>query len=176
MPPANGQPHSYESVIGEIARRLGYPPSKAAKLFRLDPFDYVINFIPATLSVTTTGTFTVEADSAFALCQGSFTVADTNNLFSTNISDIPRYAPFLVNLVDSGSGRELSNTAAPINAFYGTGEWPCYWPVPKILKPNSVFTVRVQNLLTVNMNVRLVHRGYKIFGRVDLFLKEAGIE
>jgi hypothetical protein len=173
MPPESK--HTYESVIDEIARRLGYPVAKARRDFYLDAFSYVLNYLPATASVTTTQSFTVMADSAFAICKCSFTVASTAEAYVANLSDIPRFAPFLVTMVDSGAGRELSDNAQAINGVYGAGEWPNVWAIPKILKPSANFQVRVQNLIGTDRNVRLTHQGYKIFGDVQKFLSARGL-
>lgn len=137
--------------------------------YRLDPFTFVINFLPLAASDTATDDFITQADSGFAICKTSYTVASNVNVFVANISDTPKYAPFVITLSDSGSGRDLSNAPVSINTYFGTGERPYIWPIPKILDPNSTFTVRIQNLVATAFNVRLSFHGYKIFGNVEAF-------
>lgn len=137
--------------------------------YTLDPFTFVINFLPLTASNTATDNFITQADSGFALVKTSFTVASDVNVLVANISDTPKYAPFVITLSDSGSGRDLSNGPVSINTYFGTGERPFIWSRPKILDPNSTFQARIQNLVATAFNVRLSFHGYKIFGNVAAY-------
>jgi len=158
-----------DQVNQEIARRLGISGGAARKLYTLDPFTFVINFLPLAASNTATDNFITQADSGFAICKTSFTIASNVDVFVNNISDIPRYSPQVITLSDSGSGRDLSNLPVTINSLFGSGEWPRIWPVPKVLDPNSTFTARIQNLVGTAFNIRLSFHGYKIFGDVGVF-------
>jgi len=143
--------------------------SGVRKNFMLDPFDFVINFLPLAASDTATQNFITQSDSGFAICKTSFTIASNVNVFVANISDIPRYAPQVITLSDSGSGRDLSNSAVSIGSLFGPDEFPYPWSIPKILDPNSTFTARIQNLVATAFNIRLTFHGYKIFGDVSQF-------
>ena len=137
--------------------------------FQIDPFNYTTEFLPIAASITQTGQFTVQADSAFAIMKTNGTVATTGNVFIANISDTPRYTPFTLTWTDSGSGREIMDTPVSWDSVVGTGQRPSIWPKPKILDPNSTFSTRLNNLVATAFNVRLHFIGYKIFGSVELY-------
>lgn len=158
-----------DQVSREMAARMNMSVRAARKLFTLDPFTFVINFLPLAASNTATDNFITQADSWFAICKTSFTIASNVDVFVANISDTPRYSPQVITLSDSGSGRDLSNLPVTINSLFGSGEWPRVWPIPKILDPNSTFTAKIQNLVATAFNIRLSFHGYKIFGDVGVF-------
>lgn len=158
-----------DKVIQEMSRRSGMSQGMIRKNFTLDMFTFVINFLPLAASNTATGDFITQADSGFAICKTSFNVSSDVNVYVNNISDTPRFAPFVITLSDSGSGRDLSNSAVAIGTYFGPDQFPFPWPTPKILDPNSTFTARIQNLVATAFNVRLSFHGYKIFGDVSQF-------
>lgn len=158
-----------DRVVRQMAVQSGMSQGHIRKNFTLDFFTFVINFLPLAASNTDTQQFITQADSGFAICKTSFNIASNVNVFVANISDVPRYAPQVITLSDSGSGRDLSNSAVPIGTLFGPDEFPFPWPTPKILDPNSTFTARVQNLVATAFNIRLSFHGYKIFGDVSQF-------
>lgn len=158
-----------DKVIAAIARRLGLSNGQARRAYTLDFFTFTINFLPLAASNTDTGQFITQADSGFAICKTSFDIASNTNVFVANISDTPRYAPQIVTLSDSGSGRDLSNGPVSIGTLFGPNDYPFIWPTPKVLDPNSTFTARIQNLVATAFNIRLSFHGYKIFGDVATF-------
>jgi hypothetical protein len=162
-----------DRVIQAIAARLGMPQSKAQKLFTLDPFTFIINFTPLAASNTATDNFITQADSGFAIVKTAFTIASDVNVLVANISDTPKYAPQLITLSDSGSGRDLSNGPVSINTYFGSGERPFLWCRAKVLDPNSTFTARIQNLVATAFNIRLSFHGFKVFGDVGVFKSRA---
>jgi hypothetical protein len=158
-----------DRVIAAIAKRLSMSAGQARKLFTLDPFTFVINYLPLAASNTATENFLTQADSGFAIVKTSFTIASDVNVLVANISDTPKYAPQVITLSDSGSGRDLSNLPVSINTYFGSGERPFIWCRPKVLDPNSTFTGRIQNLVATAFNIRLSFHGFKIFGDVGVF-------
>ena len=158
-----------DSIMQSIASRIGGSARQAARLFTVDPFVFMINFLPLAASNTATDQFITQADSGFAISKTTFVVSDSSNVFITNISDTPKFVPLVVTLSDSGSGRDLSNLPTPVTSRFGTGERPFVWAKPKILDPNSTFTARIQNLVATAFNVRLAFHGFKIFGDVSAF-------
>lgn len=160
---------SADSVISQIAARLGQSVGAARRAFTLDPFTFVINFLPLAASNTATDQFITQADSGFAIVKTAFTIATDANVFVANISDTPKYAPQVITLSDSGSGRDLSNAPVSINTYFGTGQEPFIWCRPKVLDPNSTFAARIQNLVATAFNIRLSFHGFKIFGDVSAF-------
>jgi len=158
-----------DRVVQAIANQSGMRPSQVRKNYTLDFFTYVINYLPLAASNTDTQNFVTQADSGFAIVKTSFDIASNVNVFVANISDVPRYAPQVISLSDSGSGRDLSNSAVSISTLFGSPTEPFVWPCPKILDPNSTFTARIQNLVATAFNIRLSFHGYKIFGDVQQF-------
>lgn len=158
-----------DKIIQAIANRLGTSGARAQKLFSLDPFTFVINFTPLAASNTATDQFITQADSGFAIVKTTFVISSDVNVFVSNISDTPKFAPQVVTLSDSGSGRDLSNFPVAINSYFGTAERPFLWSRPKVLDPNSTFTARIQNLVATAFNIRLAFHGFKIFGDVSAF-------
>lgn len=158
-----------DRIIQAIAARLNMSVAQARKTFTLDPFTFPINFLPLAASNTATDQFITQADSGFAIVKTSFTIADAANVFVANISDTPKYAPQVITLSDSGSGRDLSSGPVSINTYFGSGERPFVWCRPKVLDPNSTFTARIQNLVATAFNIRLSFHGFKIFGDVAAF-------
>jgi hypothetical protein len=163
-----------DRVIQAIAAQSGMRASQVRRNFTLDFFTFGINFLPLAASATDTQNFITQADSGFAIVKTSFEVASNVNVFVANISDTPRYAPQVITLSDSGSGRDLSNTAVAIGTLFGPNAYPFVWPCPKVLDPNSTFTARIQNLVATAFNIRLSFHGYKIFGDVAQFRSMKG--
>ena len=158
-----------DKVISSIASRLGQSLQAVRKSFQLDPFTFPINFAPLAASNTATDNFITQADSGFAIIKSTFTIGSNVDVFIANISDTPKYAPLLVSLSDSGSGRVLSSAPVMVNSYFGTAERPFIWSRPKILDPNSTFVLQVQNLVATAFNVRFAFHGFKIFGDVSAF-------
>ena len=164
-------PGEQDQVIAEIGRVLSMSIAQVRKLYTLDPFTFTINFVPLAASNTATTSFITQSDSGFAIVKTAFTIADNVNVFVANISDTPKYAPQVITLSDSGSGRDLSNAPVSLNTYFGSGERPFLWSKPKILDPNSTFTARIQNLVATAFNIRLSFHGFKIFGDVSVYRK-----
>ncbi len=163
-----------EQVIRALCQRLGQPLAKIRKAYQLDPFTFVLNFLPATASATTTGRFIVQNDSAFSFVKTTYIATDTADAAVSGLQPfgsggLTSFAPFLVTLTDSGSGRALSDLGVPIDSWFGTGQRPHVWPIAKILDPNSTFEAGVQNLSATDRRVRLAFHGYKIFGDIAAF-------
>lgn len=158
-----------DKIIQAIGSKLAMGVAQVRRQFTLDPFTFVINFLPLAASNTATDNFITQADSGFAIIKTSFTIASNVDVFVANISDTPKYAPQVITLSDSGSGRDLSNLPVSINTYFGTGERPFIWSKPKVLDPNSTFTARIQNLVATAFNIRLSFHGFKIFGDVGAF-------
>lgn len=158
-----------DKIIQAIAARLNVSSARARSSYTLDPFVFVINYQPLAASNTATDQFITQADSGFAIVKTAFTISSDVNVFVANISDTPKFAPQVVTLSDSGSGRDLSNAPVAINNYFGTAERPFIWSRPKVLDPNSTFTARIQNLVATAFNIRLAFHGFKIFGDVSAF-------
>ena len=179
-------PTEIDSVMQSIAARLSRGTAKVKRDFNLSFFTFNIEFLPATLNAFTSGSFTVQNDSAFVLTRTCYVSTLTDNHTPTNVVTIPApattlltygvSAPFLVNVTDSGSGRQFSNIDTHIDNWFGDAHNPFFWPNPQVLDPNSNVTMRIQNLsTTISYNVRCAFIGYKVFGDVSVFKNSKGV-
>jgi len=139
---------------------------------------YVYDSIALALAAAgnATDTIQIEADSNFVLQKLTFmaTVLDlaaslsTNPtvLFTTGLTDSQRILPNVgVQLIDTGSGRQLMQNPIPIPSLFGTGQLPFILPNPRLFMRNSTIQIAYTNFDTVNgYNVRLSFIGYKVYG------------
>ena len=168
-------PTNVDQLIAAIAFRLAIPTKIVKKSFQLDVFTYDVYIATLTASATVTGQFTVQADSAFAITSQIAIITDTSNAAVSGLQPYGSGAltslnPFLVLLTDSGAGRNLSLNPVHIDAQFGTSQRPYVRTVPKILDPNSSFSIAVENLTATDRRGRFYFHGYKIFGNLELFL------
>lgn len=179
-------PTELDNVINAIAFRLSRGVGKIKRDYNLSFFTFNVDFLPATLNAFTNGSFLVQNDSAFVLTRTSYVATLTDNITPVNAVTVPAPAatlltygissPFLVNITDSGSGRQFSNSDTHIDNWFGDAHQPFFWPSPQVLDPNSNVTVRIQNLnTTISYNVRCSFIGYKVFGDVNAFKAIKGI-
>jgi hypothetical protein len=175
-----------DNIFDAIAHRLSASVGRVKKDFNLSFFTFNIEYLPATLSAFTSGSFIVQNDSAFVLCYTSYiAVLATDNKTPVTAVTVPApattfmisglNAPFLVNITDSGSGRQFSNIDTHIDNWFGQADLPFVWAVPQVFDPNSNVTMRLQNLDTISYNVRTSFIGYKVFGNVQAFKARKGI-
>lgn len=126
-----------------------------------DFFAYSANFIPLAANATQTQQIQIQNDSYFIIVAASGVVTDVAN--TTQITFVPQ----LVQLKDTGSGREFFDTQVHYHNVYGTAEQPAVWAWPRLLKAGSTFSVQHQDLEGQNRNVRVTFQGFKIFNIPD---------
>ncbi|MDE2019680.1 MAG: hypothetical protein KGJ13_05045 [Patescibacteria group bacterium] len=80
-------------------------------------------------------------------------------------TDSGRVIPLVtVNIVDTGSGRNLMSSAVPWGAYIGSGTLPFILPVPRIFKARTNIAVTMTNYsAATTYNLRLSFIGSKIF-------------
>lgn len=72
-----------------------------------------------------------------------------------------------VQIVDTGSGRQLLNGNIPIPSIFGQGSLPFVMPLPQVFKANSVVRVDFTSReAAITPNIRLALIGYKDFGKL----------
>lgn len=136
-----------------------FPPK--ARGLAIDYFAYGTDFVPLGAGATVANPINITNDSAFCILSAVMVETDISNLVF-----LPQ-RPLLASLQDSGSGRNFSSTPVHADNWFGTAEEPKYWDIPKILSPNTTFTVQLQNLDPANArNCRVTFHGFKIFGFV----------
>jgi hypothetical protein len=179
-------PTELDNIFNALAHRLQSGVRKVKREYNLSFFTFNVEFLPANLNTFTNGSFLVQNDSAFILTRTTYIATLTDNVTPVNAVTIPApattlltkgvSAPFLVNITDSGSGRQFSNSDVHIDNWFGSAERPFFWPTPQVLDPNSNVTVRIQNLsTTIAYHVRCAFHGYKVFGNVEAFKSLKGI-
>lgn len=135
-----------------------------AKKLAMDYFVYGTDFLPLGAAGTATATvanpININSDSAFMILSAVMVETAVDNMtFLAN-------QPLLCQLSEAGGARNLANTPIHANNWFGTAQLPKYWDVPKILLPNSTFTVQLQNLEATARNIRVAFHGFKLFNFV----------
>ena len=164
MPPTGANPQSPVCsgdiwlLIQQIA--MGNYPwwyPDAAKSQAIDFFIYGTDFLPLGAAAALTQNINIDGSSAFVICSTQLVETDT-----TDTTFLAQH-PLLASILDTGSGRVLSNIPIHVDNWFGTAERPYFWPVPKIVAPNATLQVTLQNLEATARNVRVALAGFKIF-------------
>lgn len=103
-----------------------------------------------------------EADTQFVCVKTAYFV----DIAGGAQTDSSRVIPLITAaLTDSGSGRNLQNSAIPLIAYAGTGELPMIWPNPRPFAPNSTlsFTFTNYSAATTYTNLFFCLIGFKRF-------------
>jgi len=104
----------------------------------------------------------IEADSDFIMQKLSFQADNAGGAFTDSTRLIPNVS---VQLVDTGSGRQLMQNPIPIPSIFGWGELPFVLDNPRKFLRNSTIQVAFTNFdAAVTYNIRLAFIGYKIYG------------
>lgn len=104
----------------------------------------------------------IESDSNFLLQKFSYQADIAAAAFTANTRPIPNVT---IQLIDSGSGRQLMQNPVPVSSFMGDGQLPFILPNPRLFLANSTIQIAFANFDTaVTYNIRLSFIGYKIYG------------
>lgn len=122
-----------------------------------DFFVYSAEFLPLAANQTQTFEIAIQADSDFVIVAGVRVVTQIDNVTQTT------FVPELVRILDTGSGRELTDRAVHMENWFGTAQLPAYWPYPKVIRASSTLQTTVQNLDGNARNVRMSYLGFKVF-------------
>lgn len=114
-------------------------------------------------SASSSQNISFDADSVFVWTKTSYFV----DLSAAAITDSTRPIPLItVSMTDTGSSRNLSSIAIPIDSFAGRmGSEPCILPVSRAFMPNSTLRVSYTNYsaATTYTSLYLVLHGYKVY-------------
>ena len=128
-----------------------------------DYYVYEEDFAAAsfTAGAALNGSIEIQADSDFVWQKASF-FADIAAAAQTDSS---RVLPLsTVQLIDTGSGRNLFENAVPVPSVYGTGELPFVLPIPRLFFARSTIQVQVTNFSAATAyGLRLSFIGYKAY-------------
>lgn len=122
-----------------------------------DFFVYQVDFLALAAGATATGTFTVQADSDFIWEKATY-LADIAAAAVTHDVQIVPLVTILI--TDTGSGRQLMNSAVPIPNLFGAGELPFIVPRPRQFRSQSTVSVQVTSYVaagtTYNLHLSLI--------------------
>lgn len=123
-----------------------------------DMFYYSANFLPITAGQTQTQPISIQSDSDF------FVVAINGTATDTAAPPVVDASPgMLIELFDTGAGRQFQNQAQHYLNIVGTAQNPGWLPLGKYLRANSTVTITLTSLITTSRNVRVTLAGFKIF-------------
>lgn len=128
-----------------------------------DYYTYEEDFAQADLTAgtTLTGSIAIQADSDFIWQKGCYFADISGAIQTMNTRVIPLVT---VQLIDTGSGRNLFEAAAPIPSSFGIGELPFVLPIPRLFFARSVIQVQVNNFSNAQAyGLRLSFIGYKAY-------------
>lgn len=150
---ASAYPWWYPDAAKAGRDAQGNPTSALA----IDFFLYGSDFLPLGAGASLTQNINIDGSSAFYICETQLVETDTAD--TTFLAQ----RPLLASVLDTGSGRVLSNIPIHVDNWWGTAQRPFKWPVPKLVAPNSTLQVTLQNLEAAERNVRVAFAGFKIF-------------
>lgn len=134
-----------------------------AKRILKDPYMYTSDFASIAAGASATNTINIEADANFRWEKSTYMAANAAAL--TNLTVNTRIWPLVTILItDTGSGRQLMDSAIPIPSMFGSGEIPFILQQPKIFSARSTITLTLTNFDTaLAMQIRLAFIGTKLF-------------
>lgn len=138
-------------------------PQPSDPYFARDLFVYEVDFSALAAAASSTQTFTVQADSDFLWTKATM-FADIAAAAQT---DSTRVIPLCTVLIqDTGSGRNLMNSAVPVSSLFGTGELPLILPRQRLFISRAQVSITMTNFsAATTYNVRLSLIGEKAFKR-----------
>ena len=129
---------------------------------RRDFYTYEAEALALAAGASLNDVINIEADSNFILQKLSY-IAD---IAAAAFTDSTRPIPLVnVQLIDTGSGRQLMQNPIPIPSMFGTGQLPFILPNPRLFMRNSTIQIAFTNFdAAVTYNIRLAFIGYKVYG------------
>jgi len=126
------------------------------------PFVYTITFLNILAAGVVTNTTNIQNDSYFVCTEQTAFIVDhaTGN---TTITD-PAVAPMLVQIVDTSSGKFISDNPVALANWFGTGERPFVWLArAQVYRPGGQIQAQLTNNMATAQDVRLAFIGFKIY-------------
>jgi len=128
-----------------------------------DFYVYEEDFALLAAGATANGSIEVQADSDFILQKLNY-FADVE---AAAQEDATRVIPLVtLQLIDTGSGRNLFESPVAIPSLFGTGELPFVLPIPRVFFARSTIALQVTNFSAgTTYGLRLSFIGYKAYPR-----------
>lgn len=127
-----------------------------------DFYVYGARFQAVAAGIAQTSTINIEADSDFVLVK----MALFGDLAGAVQTDSTRVIPLgTLQLLDTGSGRNLFSTPIPVDSIFGNGQLPFVLPIPREFKAKASIQLTFTNFsaATTYTNVWASLIGYKQF-------------
>ena len=130
---------------------------------RRDFYIYEAETVLIAVGALTNDVINIEADSDFILQKLTYQADVGSGAAQT---DATRVIPnVLLQITDTGSGRQLMQNPIPIPSFFGTGRVPFILPNPRLFMRNSTIALAFTSFeAAITPTVRLAFIGYKIYG------------
>lgn len=149
-------------VNAAVRRAQAMNSPEHVDLKRRDFYVYEAEALGIASGGTANDVINIEADSDFILQKLSFQADIALAAYTDSARPIPNVT---VQLVDTGSGRQLMQNPIPIPSIFGWGELPFVLDNPRKFLRNSTIQVAFANFdAAVTYNIRLAFIGYKIYG------------
>ena len=126
-------------------------------------YGYSARFFALAAGGNATGSFSIQADSAFMLQNLCGVFFEGGQDFASQSA--PK---ILVQLTDTGSGANIFDQFMPLNNVFGDAKEPFILPTPRILSANSVVQVSVQSQLSIAGDLYLSFLGRKLYGYTNI--------
>ena len=142
------------------------PPSQFEQVDRVrrDFYIYEAEALAIAPAGSANDIINIEADSDFILQKFTYQADIAAAAYTADTTPIPLIT---IQLIDSGSGRQLMQNPIPVSSFMGNGQLPFILPNPRKFLRNSTIQVAFTNFdAAVTYNLRLAFIGYKIYGTV----------
>lgn len=141
------------------------PRDPQSGIIATDFFVYNTEFSNVLAGTSQTNTINIQSDSDFEVQKLTALILNVNSAPYSSL-DVDNIR---VLIVDTGTGRQLSDVAVPIDSMFGTGQLPFILPNTKLFKARSVISVQVTNSMsgynysTIMLSFigRKVFRGYQ---------------
>lgn len=144
---------------------LGLVPRELWNTFK-QFFIYELDFLPLNANATATGQVQIQADSHFLCVAGVALVTNTTNTTVINSESNASASGKLVSITDAGSGSPLTSLPVALDSWFGTGQRPAVWPIPKLFRAAGAISVTIQDIFAAQHNIRFSFWGIRIYPNI----------
>lgn len=131
------------------------------KQYQRDYFVYGTGSIAIAFGASANTSIQIQADSMFLWESAAWFATVADAAFTVATQPMPNVT---VQIIDTGSGRQLFSAAQPIVSLFGDGKLPFPLPTPRYFQPNSQVQIQLANFdAAISYNIRLSLIGSKIF-------------
>lgn len=111
-----------------------------------------------------TGTINIQQDSHFLCVAGVGIVTSGAGVTLVYGQGVNTPSQKQISIADAGPGQPLSNVLAPFENYFGTGQLPAVWPIPKLFEAGGGIAVNITNLNQGTAHsVRMTFWGVRIY-------------